>query len=150
MTPNNTVIAAFNDLTNTNHTISLTASTFDSSDDGSSFVAFDKAIVTTAPPSNTECVRIQRRLTLEALTRVRSSASNYTTQSISDGNIAFHGQWSYQSSASASIPMHVSTTAGDRVHALFQGNGNASLSMKQKAHATFHRDGTDSDWSDVS
>ncbi|OAX41128.1 hypothetical protein K503DRAFT_798227 [Rhizopogon vinicolor AM-OR11-026] len=95
-----TILASFHDLNNTNHTLLLTTITNQTTPD--SYVAFDKALITYAPPVGV----------------VNSTANSKT---IDDDSIAFMGQWSYATD-SAGNSMHISNTAGDHALTTFVGS----------------------------
>ncbi|KAJ7134976.1 hypothetical protein C8R43DRAFT_1021708 [Mycena crocata] len=95
--PSNNTLVAFDNLQDTNHTLSLTVQT--STQD--SLLTFDKAVIS-APPSN--------------------SSLGFTEQVLNDTAFAFRGQWSFKNDSTSS---HQSTSAGDR--ALLQFTGTSFL-----------------------
>ncbi|KAF9227156.1 hypothetical protein BS17DRAFT_775055 [Gyrodon lividus] len=99
--PANTILASFNDMDNTNHTLLLTT-IITNTISPNSFVAFDKALITYAPPPGI----------------VNTTAAS---QIIDDSDIAFMGQWSYIAD-STGTSMHVSNSAGDRAQTTFLGS----------------------------
>ncbi|KAF8840701.1 hypothetical protein BDN67DRAFT_968142 [Paxillus ammoniavirescens] len=99
--PANTILASFNDLPNSNHTLLLTTN-ITNTISPNSFVTFDKALVTYAPPTGI----------------VNTTAAS---QTIDDSDIAFMGQWSYIADSTGNS-MHASNSAGDRAQAMFFGS----------------------------
>ncbi|KAH7923144.1 hypothetical protein BV22DRAFT_1036682 [Leucogyrophana mollusca] len=98
----NNILASINDIDNTNHTLLLTTS-ITNQPTPDSYVTFDKALVTYAPPAGVE----------------NSTANSQTINDADD--IAFLGQWSYVTDDTGNA-MHLSTTAGDRAHTTFLGS----------------------------
>ncbi|KIJ68089.1 hypothetical protein HYDPIDRAFT_25534 [Hydnomerulius pinastri MD-312] len=110
--PAHTILASFNDLDNTNHTLLLTTIITNASSPNS-FVIFDKALITYAPPAGT-------------------NNTTATTQTINDSDdIAFMGQWSYIADSTGSS-MHVSGSAGSAItiYGLISSNsGNYTVTL---------------------
>ncbi|KAF9241837.1 hypothetical protein BU15DRAFT_73177 [Melanogaster broomeanus] len=92
--PANTILASFNDLVNTNHTLLLTTIITNTSSPNS-FVIFDNALITYVPPPGT----------------INNTAISET---INDSDIAFMGQWSYVADSTGNS-MHVSNSAGSAI-----------------------------------
>ncbi|KIM75935.1 hypothetical protein PILCRDRAFT_826769 [Piloderma croceum F 1598] len=98
------ILAEFYDLIDVNHTVSLIVHT-DSSPSPDSFISFDEALITSSPGPD-------------------DINSTFVSKTIDDNDVAFLGQWSYQSvfdENGQNLSFHYSVNSGDRVEIAFQG-----------------------------
>ncbi|KAI0786650.1 hypothetical protein C8Q75DRAFT_808179 [Abortiporus biennis] len=98
------VLAAFSNLTNSDHTVVLTMHNPDHIIDGSVLLQFDRAVLTTgAPPIPSNQSNI---------------SSSVATSTLPDDSISFRGEWSFSRNLliNQSIPFHMSTNIGDSSH----------------------------------
>ncbi|KAL4251440.1 hypothetical protein ABKN59_005708 [Abortiporus biennis] len=103
------VLAAFSNLTNSDHTVVLTMHNPDHIIDGSVLLQFDRAVLTTgAPPIPSNQSNI---------------SSSVATSTLPDDSISFRGEWSFSRNLliNQSIPFHMSTNIGDSSHFVFNG-----------------------------
>ncbi|KAG8214104.1 hypothetical protein J3R82DRAFT_10863 [Butyriboletus roseoflavus] len=98
--PANTILASFDDLENTNHSLLLTT-IITNTMSPDAFLSFDKARITYTSPA----------------AFVNTTA---TSQAVADSDIAFMGAWSYVADSTGNS-MHMSNSAGDRAETIFQG-----------------------------
>ncbi|KAG9316810.1 hypothetical protein JVU11DRAFT_2875 [Chiua virens] len=94
----NNILASFDSLNNTNHSLLLTT-IITNATSPNVFLSFDKAVVTYTSPAGID-------------------NTTATSQVIADSDIAFTGLWSY----SAGNSMHVSNTVGNSAEATFSGS----------------------------
>ncbi|KAF9022039.1 hypothetical protein BDZ89DRAFT_1163416 [Hymenopellis radicata] len=97
----NNVLSIVNNLSNSDHTLTLTAHTT-STDSTQSFVAFDRALITSTTPNSTAF-----------------NNSDFTLQTIMDSGIKFDGQWTFNNGLGNAF--RESNTTGDAAHVAFLG-----------------------------
>jgi hypothetical protein len=120
------LLAEFHDLSDANHTLTLTVHTTPppTSD---SHIAFDKAVIISAPgPSDNwlvDAISLVRMISDWLIPR----SSTFVSQTAHNHDIAFQGQWSFVSTPGKhgrNHYFHQSTHAGDRFEFTFQGTLN--------------------------
>ncbi|KAJ7647011.1 hypothetical protein FB45DRAFT_186291 [Roridomyces roridus] len=100
----NNTLAAFANLTDTNHTLSLTART----SSPESLLEFDRALLVAPPPAGS------------------GSALDFTQQVVNDTAFAFRGQWNFLNDSDLS---HESTNVGDSATLQFRGTSFLLLGL---------------------
>ncbi|KAF8659700.1 hypothetical protein AX16_001803 [Volvariella volvacea WC 439] len=99
---NENILASFQNLTNSVHSLTLqVVAPVSQPSPPTSVLFFDRALINTSPPSDT------------------LSNVTFATRPLNDANIAFLGRWSFIEDSDGSS--HVSTTRGDRVRTRFLG-----------------------------
>ena len=133
--PSSNILASFSNLQLDTYIVTLTTRT---SSSPSSFVAFDRAVITSA----LEVMDLDRWGDESNFSFNYSFVASLTVHSetVDDPTIAYNGQWSSQESSTPGRSIHVTTQLGDSAQLTFNGGGSTHRLFTRPNSRFFFRD----------